>query len=147
MLYKIIDFASFDPYTLYSLLQLRSEIFVVEQDCVYQDLDNIDLDSKHLLVFDDDTLVASCRLIRSNVEFSEASIGRVVVKKEYRGRFLGLDMVKKAIDYMFNEMNENVIKIEAQSYAIPFYEKCGFTNLGDEHILDGIKHVWMNIKR
>ena len=128
---------------LYKILKLRNEVFIIEQNCLYLDIDDIDLASTHLFIVEDDQVIASTRLIPSNVEFSEASIGRVVVRQDYRSKNIEYKLMRESINYLINNMNENTIKIEAQSYAIKFYEKVGFKNLGDEHILDGIPHVWM----
>jgi ElaA protein len=143
-------YKSFNELTkieLYKILKLRCDVFVVEQNCPYHDIDDLDLVSKHLFVMDDGECIACLRLIPSNVEFEEASIGRVIVAKNRRGTDLGLKLVKKGIELLFNDMKEKEILIEAQSYAIKFYEKCGFTNLGKEHDLDNIKHVWMKITK
>ncbi len=128
---------------LYQLLQLRSEVFVVEQDCVYQDIDGKDDKALHVLGFKNDKLVAYTRIFKPGYYFDEASIGRVVVKENERKHQYGYDIMKASIDAIKNTYNETTIKISAQTYLKKFYNNLGFQEVGDGYLEDGIPHIGM----
>lgn len=146
MEFKIKTFDELSNEELYSILRLRSEIFVVEQNCVYQDMDNKDLKAFHLMAIDEGQIVAYLRILNKGVSYKEISIGRVVVKKEYRRRKLGLEIINRAIDYIKNIMRENEIRISAQVYAKNLYKKAGFKEVSEEYLEDDIPHVEMLFK-
>ncbi|MBU5455532.1 GNAT family N-acetyltransferase [Caproiciproducens sp. MSJ-32] len=146
MEYKIKTFDELTNKELYSILRLRSEIFVVEQNCIYQDTDNKDLKAYHLMAVDKGELVAYLRILNKGVSYKETSIGRVVVKKEYRRRKLGLEIINRAIDYIKDIMKENEIRISAQVYAKNLYKKAGFKEVSEEYLEDDIPHVEMLYK-
>lgn len=146
MEFKIKTFDELSNKELYSILRLRSEIFVVEQNCVYQDMDNKDLKAFHLMAIDEGQIVAYLRILNKGVSYKEISIGRVVVKKEYRRRKLGLEIINRAIDYIKNIMKENEIRISAQVYAKNLYKKAGFKEVSEEYLEDDIPHVEMLFK-
>lgn len=146
MEYKIKTFDELANKELYSILRLRSEIFVVEQNCIYQDMDNKDLKAYHLMAVDKGELVAYLRILNKGVSYKETSIGRVVVKKEYRRRKLGLEIINRAIDYIKDIMKENEIRISAQVYAKNLYKKAGFKEVSEEYLEDDIPHVEMLYK-
>ncbi|ASW42893.1 GNAT family N-acetyltransferase [Clostridium isatidis] len=146
MEFKIKTFDELSNEELYSILRLRSEIFVVEQNCVYQDMDNKDLKAFHLMAIDEGQIVAYLRILNKGVSYKEISIGRVVVKKEYRRRKLGLEIINRAIDYIKNIMKENEIRISAQVYAKNLYKKAGFKEVSEEYLEDDIPHVEMLFK-
>lgn len=143
MEYKIRTFDELSNRELYSILRLRSEIFVVEQNCVYQDLDNKDLDGYHLMAIENGELIGYLRILNKGVSYKEASIGRVVVKKEYRRKKLGLEIINKGIDFIINTMKEKEVRISAQVYAKNLYEKAGFVEVSEEYLEDDIPHVEM----
>ncbi|MGS2738877.1 GNAT family N-acetyltransferase [Sinomicrobium sp. M5D2P17] len=128
---------------LYDILQLRSEVFVVEQDCVYQDMDGKDKKALHLIGKKADKIVAYTRLFPGGVYFEEASIGRVVVSKSERQYGYGHDVMKASITAVKNHFKENKIKISAQEYLVRFYEKHGFVKTGEGYLEDGIPHIAM----
>lgn len=141
-----IHVKSFNDLTkqeLYNLLQLRSEVFVVEQDCVYQDIDGKDEKALHVLGFKDEILVAYTRIFKPGDYFDEASIGRVVVKKKERALKYGYDIMEASIKAVDDHFKERVIKISAQCYLKGFYIKIGFLPIGDIYQEDGIPHVAM----
>lgn len=146
MEFKIKTFDELSNKELYSILRLRSEIFVVEQNCVYQDMDNKDLKAFHLMAIDEGQIVAYLRILNKGISYKEISIGRVVVKKEYRRRKLGLEIINRAIDYIKNIMRENEIRISAQVYAKNLYKKAGFKEVSEEYLEDDIPHVEMLFK-
>ena len=128
---------------LYDLLQLRSEVFVVEQDCVYQDVDGKDRIALHILGFKDDELVAYTRAFKPGQYFSEASIGRVVVKKEERANDYGYEIMKASMVAVQEHFNTAKISVSAQTYLKSFYKNLGFEEVGDAYEEDGIPHIKM----
>lgn len=128
---------------LYNILQLRSEIFVVEQDCVYQDLDYKDQKSLHLFFVKKDTVVAYTRLFKPGDYFDEASIGRVVVKASSRKDGLGHELMNESIKTIQEKFNTQKIKIGAQVYLKKFYESHGFKQIEEGYLEDGIPHIHM----
>lgn len=128
---------------LYDILHLRSEVFVVEQQCVYQDIDNKDQKALHVLGYADGSLAAYCRLFRPGDYFEQASIGRVVVSPRRRKHGFGHLLMKKAVEIMACELGETKITISAQLYLQSFYESHGFVKTGDGYLEDGIPHIQM----
>lgn len=128
---------------LYSILQLRSEVFVVEQNCVYQDLDFKDSEAIHVIGKENEKTVAYSRIFKSGDYFIKPSIGRIVVKKEYRGSSYGYQLVKESIDFIYHNFEEKSILISAQKYLTKFYKSFGFIQQGDEYLEDGIPHIKM----
>ncbi len=147
----MIEFVTkhFDDLTtneLYAILQLRSEVFVVEQDCVYQDLDYKDQKALHVIGYKNDKIVAYTRIFKSGIYFKEASIGRVVVAKPEREFNYGKLLMKASITAIEKEYNETLIRISAQKYLLKFYNSLGFTEEGEEYLEDGIPHINMLYK-
>ena len=126
---------------LYELLRIRSEVFVVEQDCVYQDLDYDDQASLHLWLCDGDKIVALCRVCPAGTHMEEVSIGRVITTE--RGKGYGKKIMLEGIAAAREHFQAKVIEIEAQEYAKAFYEQVGFRQSSDPFILDGIPHIRM----
>jgi ElaA protein len=143
-------YKSFDELTtaeLYAILQLRSEVFVVEQNCVYQDIDGKDKKSFHLMAWQGDELVAYTRLVAPGISFPEASIGRVITSPRYRGLGIGITLLEKSITHILETYHTNKIRIGAQLYLKKFYEGFGFAAQGNEFLEDGIPHVEMILER
>ncbi len=142
---KIItkSFSELSKNELYQLLQLRSEVFVVEQNCVYQDIDFKDQKAYHVLGFKNDNIVAYTRIFNPGDYFSEASIGRVVVKKEERKYGYGHQILKASIEAITTNFKETTIKISAQTYLKKFYESHGFKQVGEAYLEDNIPHIAM----
>lgn len=130
---------------LYELLRVRSEVFVVEQNCVYQDLDGDDHASIHLWLTKDDKVVALCRVCPAGTHMREVSIGRVITTE--RGRGYGKQIMLAAIQAATEEFHAELIVIEAQEYAKGFYESVGFRQTSEPFILDGIPHIAMVYKQ
>tara|TARA_R110002096_G_scaffold252761_1_gene445641 strand:+ start:1132 stop:1575 length:444 start_codon:yes stop_codon:yes gene_type:complete len=128
---------------LYDLLQLRSEVFVVEQDCVYQDIDRKDKKALHILGYNAEKLVAYTRIFKAGYYFEEASIGRVVVAENERQHKYGYDIMNASIEAIKNHYNETTIRISAQMYLKQFYNNLDFHEVGEEYLEDGIQHVAM----
>lgn len=127
---------------LYGILRSRSEVFVVEQNIVYQDMDYIDRYSTHIFFKDGDKIASYLRVIDAGVKFKEASIGRVLTLPEYRGRGLSRRLMQLAIQYL-KTIGSVPIKIEAQEYLVKFYESLGFKSVSEPFILEDIYHVEM----
>ena len=136
-------FSELTTEELYQLLQLRSEVFVVEQDCVYQDIDDKDQVALHVLGYDGFRLVAYTRIFKPGDYFKEASIGRVVVKQKERNKAYGYDIMKASIQAVSTNYNTNNIRISAQLYLTHFYNNLGFKEVGEEYLEDGIPHINM----
>ena len=131
---------------LYQILRLRSEIFVVEQNCVYQDLDNKDQKALHLFGEYDGKIIAYSRLFKAGDYFDCSSIGRVVVATNYRDKKFGHDLIKQGIAEIRNNFNEENITISAQLYLKKFYESHGFIQTSEMYLEDDIPHIEMKIK-
>ncbi|WP_407556523.1 GNAT family N-acetyltransferase [Winogradskyella sp. 4-2091] len=140
---KISAFNELSIYELYSLLQLRSEVFVVEQDCVYQDIDGKDQNALHVLGYKNKSLVAYTRIFKRGDYFKEASIGRVVVLENERKHSYGYDIMKASIDAIKMYYDTTEIKISAQVYLKRFYNNLEFKEIGEEYLEDGIPHIAM----
>jgi len=128
---------------LYQILRLRSEVFVVEQDCVYQDLDNKDQISVHIFIKDKNEIVAYTRIFKSGDYYKNPSIGRVVVSKKDRGKELGKKIMISSIDYIQENLKGDKIELSAQKYLDKFYKDLGFYKIGEDYLEDGIPHQRM----
>jgi len=129
---------------LYSILQLRSQVFVVEQNCIYQDIDGNDLNSVHMFILEDKQVVSYVRIVSLS---NHTSIGRVVTDASHRGKGYSRELMNKAIDYIYELINENKIIISAQKYLEAFYSSLGFTSEGNDYLEDGIPHIRMIHKK
>jgi len=141
-----IQLKDFDQLTineLYSLLALRSEVFVVEQNCVYQDIDQKDQKALHVLGYRKGKLVAYARCFKPSDYFQEAAIGRVVVDDQYRKKNYGHQIMDAAIEAVYTAWGKGPIKLSAQTYLIAFYEQHGFKPTGNTYLEDGIPHIAM----
>lgn len=128
---------------LYDILQLRSEVFVVEQNCVYQDIDGKDQKALHILGYKEDVLVAYTRCFDKGFYFEEASIGRVIVKENYRKYGYGHEILKASIKAIEERYKTKKIKLSAQQYLIDFYKSHDFKTTGEGYLEDGIPHIAM----
>ena len=140
---EVKKFSELNLTELYDILQLRSEVFVVEQDCVYQDIDGKDAEALHVIGFKDGKVVAYTRCFKPGYYFEEAAIGRVVVKDSERKYGYGhkiMNASDKAIQDHFNTSN---IKLSAQQYLIKFYQSHGYSTTGEGYLEDGIPHIAM----
>ena len=140
---KTKHFSELNIKQLYDLLQLRSEVFVVEQDCVYQDIDGKDKQAIHVLCYKDQKLVAYTRIFKPGDYFKESSIGRVVVSEKERKYKYGYEIMKASINVVKEEYNKEAIIISAKTYLKTFYNNLGFLEVGEEYLEDGIPHIKM----
>ena len=136
-------FEDLSPYELYAILRLRSEVFVVEQNCVFLDMDDKDQQCYHLLGWQSDLLTAYTRLVPPGISYEQPSIGRVVTSPAVRGGGIGKLLMQKSIDEIIKLFGKSSIKIGAQLYLKSFYESLGFMQVGDIYDEDGIDHIKM----
>ncbi len=128
---------------LYTLLQLRSEVFVVEQTCPYLDPDGKDLYCHHLMGYVGNDLAVYSRLVPAGVSYAEVSIGRVISSPKYRGQQLGKQLMEKSVEAISELYGSAPIRIGAQAYLKQFYEGFGFVDLNQPYLEDGIPHIIM----
>jgi ElaA protein len=140
---KIKHFKELSTAELYTILRLRNEVFVVEQNCVYQDADNKDLYCYHQMLYADNILVAYARLVPPGLSYEEISIGRVVTSSVIRGKGAGKIIMEAAIQNCYKVFGKGSIRISAQLYAKPFYAALGFIETGDVYDEDNIEHIEM----
>lgn len=136
-------FEELTPYQLYAILQLRNEVFVVEQNCVFQDADDKDQESYHFMGFNNNKLVAYTRLVPAGVIYNEVSIGRVITSPTVRRSGAGKELMEQSIEKCYQLFGKAPIKIGAQLYLKKFYESFGFQQISDVYLEDGIEHIYM----
>jgi ElaA protein len=136
-------FEDLTPYQLYAILQLRNAVFVVEQNCVFQDADDNDQDSYHFMGFKGNKLIAYSRLVPSGKVYEQVSIGRVVTSPTVRRSGAGKELMEQSIDAVYTLFGIQPIKIGAQLYLKQFYCLFGFDQASSVYIEDGIEHIYM----
>ena len=140
----IKKFEDFEVNELYELLRLRTEVFVVEQDCVYQDMDNKDQKALHVIGYFKDRIVAYTRIFKPGDYFETSSIGRVVVDPNFRKSGYGREIMNASIQASYNLFGRQPITLSAQCYLFEFYTSLGFKQVSEEYLEDGIPHIKMN---
>ncbi|MFN4246269.1 MAG: GNAT family N-acetyltransferase [Flavipsychrobacter sp.] len=141
--WRLKAFGELSNYELYEVLKLRSKVFVVEQNCVFLDMDDKDTKCLHLMGFADSALVAYSRLVPAGVSYKEMSIGRVVTDPYYRAKGLGMELMELSVEKAIESYGTGPIRIGAQLYLKAFYERFGFNINSAEYIEDGIPHIEM----
>ncbi len=141
--WQLIHFNDLTPVQLYNILRLRSEVFVVEQNCVYLDLDGKDNECFHLFAEQDNKTIACSRIVPPGLSYIEPSIGRIATAGKARGTGYGKELVQRSIDATLQLYGETAIKIGAQLYLKKFYESFGFAQVSDIYDEDGIDHIKM----
>jgi ElaA protein len=137
-------FEDLTPYELYFIIQLRLEVFSVEQNCPYQDADNKDQFAHHLMGMENDKLIAYARILPPDIAFKEISIGRVVNSPSVRGTGLGRLLIQKSLETAHGLYGQVPVKIGAQLYLKAFYESFGFRQTSEIYLEDNIKHIEMS---
>jgi ElaA protein len=137
------DFDSLTPAELYSILQLRTQVFVVEQNCPYLDEDDKDQQSFHLMGWKENLLAAYTRILPPGLAFDEASIGRVVTSPKARGEGIGRTLMTESINRLYDMYGKVPIEIGAQLYLKKFYESLGFQQTSEIYLEDNIEHIEM----
>ena len=143
MNWTLKNFDELSPRELYAVLQLRNEVFVVEQNCVFQDADNKDQNSFHLMGIMEGKLVAYTRLVPPGEIYPEPSIGRVVTSASVRRSGMGRILMQRSVETVYTLFGKQPIKIGAQVYLKKFYESIGFEQVSDIYLEDGIEHIYM----
>jgi len=141
--WTVKQFDELSPLQVYHILQLRNEVFVVEQNCVFQDADDKDQGSYHLMGYTDNQLAAYTRLVPAGYIYQEISIGRVVTAPFIRRSGIGRELMLQSIKQAYALFGEQPIKIGAQYYLKRFYESFGFLQTSDIYLEDGIEHIYM----
>ena len=141
--WRLKKFEDLTPYELYAILQLRIEVFVVEQYCVFQDADDKDQESYHFMGWQNNKLVAYTRLVPPGHIYEQASIGRVVTSPTVRRFGAGKQLMQESINAVCQLFGNRPIKIGAQFYLKNFYEGFGFEQVSDIYLEDGIEHIYM----
>ena len=136
-------FSELDTEDLYQILRLRSEVFVVEQDCVYQDIDNKDQNAIHLYYKENNEILAYTRIFKAGHYYENPCIGRVVVSKKNRGNDLGKKIMIDSMEYIKQNIKGEKIELSAQKYLNKFYKDLGFYKIGEDYLEDGIPHQRM----
>lgn len=136
-------FDTLTPYELYAIVKLRNEVFVVEQNCVFQDADDKDRYCFHLMGYSEKELAAYARLVPAGVSYTFISIGRIATSPQYRNRGAGKALLNEAIKKCDQLFGLQTIKIGAQLYLKNFYESFGFIQAGEVYDEDGIMHIEM----
>ena len=137
------SFSELTTNELYEILKVRSEVFIVEQNCVYQDIDDKDSKALHIIGYKNEKIIAYTRIFKPGDYFELASLGRVLVLKKERIHGYGHVILREALIAIQNNFKENSIKISAQTYLKKFYETHGFQQVGDEYLEDDIPHIAM----
>ncbi len=143
VIWQIKRFNELSLVQLYQIMSLRNQVFVVEQNCVYQDLDGKDQDAIHVCGFYNDKLIAYSRLFEPGYYFADAAIGRVLVAMEARKLKIAHILMEKSISAVLELFDTPSITISAQVYLLKFYQQHGFVQVGEEYLEDGIPHVEM----
>lgn len=144
--HRLKGFQELTNQELYEILKLRSEVFVVEQNCVFQDMDDKDQKCYHVMVYSDDHLVAYSRLVPAGLSYEEVAIGRVITSAKARGKGLGKMVMELSIGYCRKVFGLGAIRIGAQTYALGFYSSLGFAAEGETYDEDGIEHIEMVLR-
>lgn len=145
--WKLKKFEELKSEEIYKILKIRNEVFIVEQQCAYQDCDDKDKKAYHLYLEENGVIVSYLRILEKGVSFDEVSIGRVLVNKNNRYKGIARVMMIKAIEIIEQSLNEAKIKIQAQSYLVDFYGSLGFRQISSEYLEDNIPHIDMVYKK
>lgn len=137
------SFEELSKEELYEMLSVRTEIFVVEQDCAYQEVDSKDQKALHVLGKETGKLVAYSRIFKGGDDMQEASIGRVLVTKGHREKGLGYEIMKASMDAVKTSFHTDTMAVSAQQYLQKFYNELGFKEIDKPYLEDGIPHIKM----
>jgi len=145
--WEYLSFEEFEPVVLYNWLQARQQVFVLEQECLYPDIDGLDTHCHHLLGWvpehDERTLVAGSRIVPPKMKFSGPSIGRIMTSKEHRRKSYGRALMRESIRRTLEAYPDQTIYLEAQLYLERFYMDFGFNTISEPYDEDGIMHIVM----
>ena len=143
IVWKVKSFSELSVEEIYKILNIRQEVFVVEQKCYYLDADNYDEKAIHLWAEKNGEIIAYLRIFKENIKYPEASIGRVLTAKSVRGDGLGKTLVAFSLQIISNQLRSKSVRISAQDYLIKFYSDFGFIDTGKKYLEDDIPHTEM----
>lgn len=143
IIWKIKTFDEFTVTELYSILKARIDVFVIEQNCPYPDLDNYDQKAVHIWAEEKGEVLAYCRIFNKGIKYDETSIGRVLTTEKARGKSLGKLLIQYAVETIENRFRTSEIRISAQDYLLRFYSGFGFEDTGNKYLEDDIPHTEM----
>lgn len=143
IVWKIKTFDEFTVPELYAVLKARIDVFVVEQNCPYPDLDGYDQKAIHIWAEEDGEVLANCRILDKGIKYDEPSIGRVLTTEKARGKSLGRQLIQYAVETIENRFRTSEIRISAQDYLLKFYGDFGFEDTGKKYLEDDIPHTEM----
>lgn len=143
IVWKIKTFEEFTVPELYNVIKARIDVFVVEQNCPYPDLDNYDQKAVHIWAEENGDVLANCRIFDKGIKYSEASIGRVLTTEKARGKKLGKQLIQYALDTIEARFHTSEVRISAQDYLLKFYGEFGFEDTGKKYLEDDIPHTEM----
>ena len=140
------SFHTLSPVQLVDIFELRQQVFIIEQNCIYPDIDGWDEKAEHILFYDEEILCAYLRLFGPGIKYVEASLGRIIVRRPYRGSSLGKDLITTGIQRVRLLYPEAPVKIEAQAALENYYKQFGFKSVSDIYMVDDIPHIKMVLK-
>ncbi|MFY7815252.1 MAG: GNAT family N-acetyltransferase [Chryseobacterium taeanense] len=143
IIWKIKTFDEFTVPELYNVLKARIDVFVVEQNCPYPDLDDYDQKAVHIWAEENGEVLATCRIFDKGIKYPEASIGRVLTTEKARGKRLGKQLIQYALDSIEARFHSSEVRISAQDYLLKFYGEFGFKDTGKKYLEDDIPHTEM----
>lgn len=142
--WKVCSYDDLSKQELHQLMILRQNVFIVEQNCPYQDADNKDFNSHHLMRFNENTqIIAYLRIVAPGISYKEVSLGRIVTDKDNRGTGLGIELMKMGLQFTESIYGKVDIRISAQTHLVPFYKKFDFESTGKQYLEDDIPHTEM----
>ena len=141
--WKIKTFDEFTVPELYAVLKARIDVFVIEQNCPYPDLDNYDQKAVHIWAEENGDVLAYCRIFDKGIKYDETSIGRVLTTEKARGKSLGKQLIQYAVETIENRFHTAEVRISAQDYLLRFYSGFGFEDTGKKYLEDDIPHTEM----
>ena len=139
-------FSELSVEEIYQILKVRADVFIIEQKCIYKDIDGKDEKARHVLGKENNEIIAYTRILEEDDQYNYPSISRVVVKKQNRGEERGKKIMKETIKYIVEELKEKTIVLAAQKYLEKFYRELGFIAEGEEYLEDEIPHQKMKLK-
>lgn len=143
IIWKIKSFEEITTSELYKIIKARVDVFVVEQDCPYPDLDGYDQQAVHIWAEQDQDVLAYCRIFNNGIKYPETSIGRVLTTEKARGKSLGKQLIQYAVETIENRFYTSEVRISAQDYLLRFYSGFGFKDTGKKYLEDNIPHTEM----
>lgn len=143
IIWKIKSFEEITTSELYEIIKARVDVFVVEQNCPYPDLDGYDQKAIHLWAEKDHNVLAYCRIFNKGIKYPETSIGRVLTTEKARGKNLGKQLIQYAVETIENRFHTSEVRISAQDYLLRFYSGFGFEDTGKKYLEDNIPHTEM----